>query len=311
MKDSYAREIDYARISITDQCNLSCKYCKSENDELLPQQMNLKQLKTLIKVLNDLHFRKLRFTGGEPLLCKDIVEILEYAKNQENIKDIGLTTNGIFLDQYLEGLVKAGLKRINISLDTLKKQRYQEITGADYLERVIHNIVMAKNKGLIVKVNAVLMKGVNDDEIADFLKFGRENDVQVRFIELMTIGDNNDYVADKQLNVAERFKDYQRKEKKPNCKDVSDYFYDEHGYCFGIISPISNHFCDRCNRIRFTSDGKLRLCLHSDVDIDIYPYLDDEKKLYEIISKEIKNKPEKHYLDEDKSAKRAMSKIGG
>jgi len=310
MKDRYSREIDYARIGVTDSCNLSCHYCKSEEEKEV-NQLSSEQLKIIVDALNQLEFKKLRFTGGEPLLNPDIVQIIAYANSKENIRDVGLTTNGVLLDRYLDELVDAGLKRINISLDSLNRDKFFKITKSNTLERVLTNIVSARKKDLIVKVNVVLMKGINDDEINDFLEFGRINDVQFRFIELMPIGHNRSYINDKQLSATEFFKHHQKKEKKPNCKDVSDYYIDEFGYVFGIISPLSNHFCKTCNRVRFTSDAKLRLCLHSNQDIDISPYLNNQNQLMNIIVKSVNEKPDKHRLNDDKISKRAMNKIGG
>jgi len=310
MKDQYLREVDYARISITDSCNLCCHYCKSGTDSEVNQLSN-EQIKTIVDVLDKLEFRKLRFTGGEPLLNPDIVQIISYTNNKKNIRDIGLTTNGVLLDRYLDELVSVGLKRINISLDTLDEEKFVEISKSNKLKQVLANIVAARDSGLIVKVNVVLMKGINDNEINDFLEFGRVNDVQFRFIELMPIGSNGDYINGKQLNTTELFKNYQKQDKRPNCKDVSDYYADQFGYVFGIISPLSNHFCKTCNRIRFTSDAKLRLCLHSDKDIDISPYLHNQDRLLKKIARSIKEKPDKHYLDEHKVSRRAMNKIGG
>jgi len=310
MRDQYLREIDYARIGVTDSCNLSCHYCKSGKDRDV-NQLSSEQLKIIVDVLDKLEFRKLKFTGGEPLLNPGLAQIIAYANNKESIKDVGLTTNGVLLDRYLDELVNAGLKRINISLDSLDKDKFFEITKSNNLEQVLANIVSARVRDLIVKVNVVLMKGINDDEINDFLEFGRVNDVQFRFIELMPMGHNHGYINDKQLSVTKRFKNYQKREKKPNCKDVSDYYIDPFGYVFGIISPLSNHFCKTCNRIRFTSDAKLRLCLHSDMDIDIRPYLNNQDQLLDIIVKSINEKPDKHRLNDDKVSRRAMNKIGG
>ena len=310
MKDQYLREIDYARIGITDSCNLSCYYCKSGQDREV-NQLSSEQLKIIVDALDKLAFRKLKFTGGEPLLNPDIAQIVAYANNKENIKDVGLTTNGVLLDRYLDELVGAGLKRINISLDSLDNDKFFEITKSNNLEKLLANIVSASVRGLIVKVNVVLMKGVNDSEINDFLEFGRTHDVQFRFIELMPIGQNRDYFNDKQLSVNELVKNYQKREKRPNCKDVSDYYIDQFGYVFGVISPLSNHFCKTCNRVRFTSDAKLRLCLHSDKDIDISPYLNNQVQLVDIIVRSINEKPDKHRLNDDEVSKRAMNKIGG
>jgi len=310
MEDGFLRAIDYARISVTDGCNFGCHYCKVP-EECEASSLSGNQLKTLVDALDKLKFRKLRFTGGEPLLNANLVEVISYANNKPHIKDIGLTTNGLLLDRYLDQLVDAGLKRINISLDSLKKERFHQITKVDKLEKVLENIVLARAKDLIVKVNVVLMKGINDDEIDDFLAFGRTNDVQFRFIELMKIGKNGGYVKDKQFDLTAHFKDYEKQAKRPGCKDVSDYYMDEFGYIFGIISPLSNHFCATCNRIRFTSDGKLRLCLHGNHEIDMTPYLTDADALAMVIMKSVNAKPDKHRMNEGEVSKRAMNRIGG
>ena len=310
MKDQYLRKIDYARIGITDSCNLRCHYCMDEKVKEI-NQLSREQLNTIVDVLDKLEFRKLKFTGGEPLLNNDIASVVAYANDKENIRDIGLTTNGVLLDRYLDELVDAGLKRINISLDSLDKDKFCKITKSNYLDRVLANIISARKRNLIVKVNVVLMKGINDDEINDFLEFGRNSNVQIRFIELMPIGQNGDFFNGKQLNTIELFKNYQKRPKKPNCKDVSDYFIDQYGYVFGIISPLSNHFCETCNRIRFTSDGKLRLCLHSDNDVDISPYLNDKDQLLNVILTSINDKPDMHHLNNNAISHRAMNQIGG
>ena len=310
MKDQYSRKIDYARIGITDSCNLRCHYCMSEKANEI-NQLSSGQLKTIVDVLDKLEFRKLKFTGGEPLLNTDIAAIVAYANDKEHIRDIGLTTNGVLLDRYLDELVDAGLKRINISLDSLDKDKFCKITKCNYLDQVLANINSARDRNLIVKVNVVLMKGINDNEINDFLEFGRTSHVQVRFIELMPIGQNGNFFNGKQLNTIELFKNYQKRPKKPNCKDVSDYYIDEYGYVFGTISPLSNHFCKACNRIRFTSDAKLRLCLHSDDDIDLGPYLNNQDQLLDIIVKSINAKPDMHHLNDNAISGRAMNQIGG
>lgn len=310
MKDGFSRVIDYARISITDGCNFSCHYCKVP-EECAVSQLSGDQLKTLVDTLDQLKFRKLRFTGGEPLLHKNLVEVIDYALKKQHIKDIGITTNAFLLDDYLDPLVQAGLKRINISLDSLKKDRFHQITKVDKLEKVLENIVLARQKNLIVKVNVVLMKGVNDDEIPDFLAFGKRHDVQIRFIELMKIGKNGGFVKDKQFDLTAHFKAYKKQAKRPGCKDVTDYYIDEFGYVFGIISPLSNHFCATCNRIRFTSDGKLRLCLHGNHETDIKQHLNDEEALAKIIVECVNAKPDKHRMNEGEITDRGMNRIGG
>lgn len=311
MKDAYQREINYARISITDYCNLMCQYCRTEDDVVQVEQIGIRKIKSIIDVLDALNFKKIRFTGGEPLLSENIIELVEYTNNKENINDIGLTTNGVLLKKYADELLDNGLKRVNISLDTLDAKKFYEITKTNLLSEVLDGIAYAKKIGMLVKINVVLLNGLNDNEIKDFLTFGRLNDIQVRFIELMPIGDNQEYIAGKQQTALDFFKDVKLTKVASDSNDVSDYYIDDHGYEFGIITPMSNHFCEKCNRIRFTSDGKLRLCLHSNDDIDLNGYLEDYDKLYQLMESVIMNKPEQHHLDENKISKKGMSKIGG
>lgn len=311
MKDAFEREINYARISITDYCNLMCQYCRSEDDDVTIKQIGFRKIKNIIDVLDRLKFNKIRFTGGEPLLSENIVELVEYANNKKSITDIGLTTNAVLLDKYAQLLVENGLKRVNISLDTLDREKFKSITKTDLISKVFDGINAAKKVGMIVKINVVLLDGVNDDEIQDFLDYGYENDIQVRFIELMPIGDNQDYIEGKQKTALDFFNNKDITKVVSDKNDVADYYVDNRGYEFGIITPMSNHFCQSCNRIRFTSDGKLRLCLHSNDDIDLNESLNDLDKLHDLLESVIKNKPEKHHLEDNELSTRGMSKIGG
>jgi cyclic pyranopterin phosphate synthase len=311
MEDSYGRIIDYARISLTDRCNLFCQYCRCDDDIVSENIISMKHIKNIVATLGELNFRKIRFTGGEPLLNSDIVELVSYANSFESIKDIGITSNGILLDYYLDDLMQAGLKRINISLDTLDRQKYKKVTKLDVFERVIKKNKKAKEVGLHVKVNVVLMKDFNDCEVEDFLLFSKENDVEVRFIEMMKLGNNNSFVEDHYIGVNDVFAAYQKVLKKPGCRDVADYYINENGVRFGVIAPMSQHFCATCNRVRFTSDLKLRLCLHTNLDIDLSDYIDNSEKLGLLIKNAITQKPIKHNLDNDIYAEKNMVKIGG
>jgi len=310
MKDRYNRVIDYARISLTDMCNLHCQYCRSEDYDDC-SKLSSNNVKHIIDVLAKLNFRKIRFTGGEPLLDSDIVDLVEYACIKNEIKDIGITTNGILLDIYIDDLIKAGLKRINISLDTLDRDTYKEITKLDVFDRVFNNIIKAREKGLLVKVNCVLLKGVNDHQIDEFLEFSKKYDIEIRFIELMPMGSNNAYATDKYISGSDLFKGYTKVPKKCGCKDVADYYLGDNGIRFGLISPMSNHFCSTCNRLRFTSEKTMRMCLHSNNEIDLSGVIDDENKLLETIEAAIFDKPEKHHLQENELSNKDMSKIGG
>ncbi len=310
MKDKYNRKIEYARISLTNKCNLNCRYCMPTNQKECHSSLSKDNYFNIIDSLSKLGFKKVRFTGGEPLLINYISELVKHSS--KTIEDIGITTNAILLDRHIDDLVNSGLKRINISLDTLDKDKYKNLSGNDSLTKVLNSIKLAKDKGLKVKINTVLLKGVNDNEIEDIINFGIKENVQVRFIELMTIGENIEYLKEKYISYEDAFKNIDYKEVKKDSNDASSYYeYKDTGYEFGIISSMSNHFCNRCNRIRFTSRGMLRLCLHSDNDIDLNAYLDDSQILSEKILSCIVGKPEKHELLNNKISKVNMNNIGG
>lgn len=309
MNDSFNRNINYARISLTNLCNLNCQYCSKNNGE--KQNISTFFYKNLIDVLDEIGIEKIRFTGGEPLLNSNIVELVKYTAKKQNVKDICITTNAILLDKYIDDLVKYKLNRINISLDTIDSKKYFEITGKNLKDKVLENIKLAKNKGLKVKINSVLLKGLTIENIEEFLEFGYQNNIQIRFIELMPIGNNIDYYSDKYLNSNDIISKLDCYELDIYKNDVVTYFRYKDKYDFGIISPISNHFCNTCNRIRITSSGNLRLCLHSDNEIDLLSYKNDKDMLYKIISDNIKKKPEKHLINQKEFAKTNMIQIGG
>ncbi len=310
MIDKFDRKINYARISLTSLCNLKCSYCAPYNSE--KKNISLNFYKTLIDALDELKIKKIRFTGGEPLLNANIIKLVEYANNKENIKDIAITTNGILFDKYLDVLVKKGLNKINFSLDTISREIYTKLTGEDKFNIVIKNIEKAKKYGIEVKINAVLLKGITDKAIKDFLKFGYEHDIQIRFIELMPIGDNIEYYKKNYLSSEEVIKKLNcTLSEKNKIDEVATYYTYENKYDFGVISPISNHFCNSCNRIRITSKGKLRLCLHSDEELDLLKFKEDKQKMYEYLKEQIYYKPEKHFINEEKFTKSSMVQIGG
>ncbi len=309
MIDSYNRKIEYARISLTNICNLRCSYC-SQSD-LENEHIPIEFYKNLIDVLSSLGIRKVRFTGGEPLLSKNIVEIIKYSSSKENIKDIAITSNGILLEKYIDDLVYSGLNRINLSLDTRNKITYKRITGYDKLNLVIKNILIAKSKGITIKINTVMLRGIIDKEIEEFLDFGFKNNIEIRFIELMPIGDNREYYNKYYISSGEVLDKLDCLKVNLEESGVTTYYRYKNKYNFGIISPISNHFCNDCNRIRITSEGSLRLCLHSDSEINLLKYGNDREKLYKILSENIKFKPEKHEIYEKNFSKSSMIQIGG
>ncbi len=309
MIDSFKREINYVRISLTSICNLKCAYCSQyDGDKKL---ISVQFYKNLIDVLAELGIEKIRFTGGEPLLNPNIVELVKYANSKPSVKDIAITTNGVLFDKYLDELIESGLTRINLSLDTTSKEVYENLTGQDKLDVVLENIKKARSRGLKVKVNTVLIKGVTDVEITELLEFGYENNIQIRLIELMPIGDNLDFYNKHYLNSKVIIDTLDCEVVESDNSDVATYYKYQDKYEFGVISAVSNHFCNSCNRIRITSQGKLRLCLHSDNEIDLLEFKDDKENLKKVLRESISKKPEKHNITEKEFAKSNMVQIGG
>ena len=331
-KDSYNRTIDYLRISITDRCNLRCVYCMP-SEGLRPmghkEILRYEEIVRVVTIAAGIGLRKVRITGGEPLARKDVTYLIAALKNIEGIRDLSLTTNGILLSRYANKLVEAGLQRINISLDSLKPDRYEEITRGGDLNLVLRGIEAAEKAGLSpIKINMVPIRGINSDEIEDFAKMTLKVPYQIRFIEFMPFGTEGLWSPEKFISTDEiksivegigPLIPVKLKRSGP-----AIYFrFDNAPGVVGFISPISNHFCGECNRLRLTADGKLRPCLFSETEIDLKPALrggapDDEIK--RLIKLSIEVKPERHHIQDTdllslmknkEYCKRPMSRIGG
>lgn len=323
MEDKYSRKIDYFRISVTDRCNLRCSYCMPpegikliSHDEILRYE----EIIRLSEIAYKLGFRKFRITGGEPLCRKGISFLISgIAKINTNI-DLSLTTNGVLLAKYVDELKSAGLSRVNISLDTLDRQKFKEITKSDLLDEVVNSIDKAIEVGLSpVKVNVVVVRGVNDDEILNFVEFVKDKPIFVRFIELMPFMRNN-WDKEKFISSVEI---KQIIDKHFNLLSIEDSYsngpsvdYKIGGYKgkIGFISPLSEKFCGSCNRLRLTSDGHLLPCLMSNIEIDIKFAMRNgatDKELMNIMQNAIIKKPEGHRLGKTYNTLREMSKIGG
>ena len=248
MKDKFNREIDYLRISLTEACNLRCVYCMPEGDVCFKNDNGLTddEIKYLIDIFGDIGLKKIRFTGGEPLLRKNIVELVSKAKEKE-IGKIALTTNGVLLPKYLDGLINAGLNEINISLDSLKEDVFKKITRGGNLISVVESIKKAVNKGIKVKINAVIVKGINDNEFLDLCKLSVHHKLDIRFIELMPIGEGTKYtgVSGKDLEKILK-KNFNIKEAKSDKDNGPAFYYRIEGAegRVGFISALSNHFCE-------------------------------------------------------------------
>lgn len=322
MKDGIGRDIDYLRLSITDHCNLQCIYCMPEkcsfsrSNEFLTSD----EIEKIVIATSKLGIKKVRLTGGEPLIRKDFLEILKKIKKIDGIEKIAVTTNGINLYENLEKYEKAGLNCLNISLDSLNSEKYKEITRGGDLNKVLNAIKKACEMSYErVRVNVVVIEGVNLEELFDFVNLAKEYRVGVRFIELMPIGEGKKFKSVKNSELLNRIKErytlYEVHEKKG---DGPAKYYKIDGFKgeIGFISPLSNKFCEKCNRIRVTSKGFLKLCLHYNEGIDLKPYLKKEcSELSEIIKKSLEKKPKNHDMGLECSNKKIddkrMNEIGG
>lgn len=319
MLDRYGRKIEYIRVSVTDNCNLKCLYCSPGegncaqkcSDFLTPEEFE-----AVVMSLAKAGIRKVRITGGEPLVRSDVCEIVRRIAAIPGIEDISMTTNGINLDRMIYKLKEAGLKRLNISLDSLQPERFRYITGGGEIKYTLKGIERALELGMTpVKINTVLIKGVNDDEIDDFIKLTEKDPLEVRFIELMPIGRFGEQNSDKIVLNSDIIESHpQLIYCGESEKGASASYYRIEGYKgkVGFISPVSHKFCSSCNRIRLTCDGKIRPCLGNNGEVDITGILRNNKeKLDELIQKIIYEKPEGHHFESDFSSSRNMNRIGG
>jgi len=288
--DNWGREIDYLRISVTDRCNLRCKYCMPEegiefkkHDDILRYEQIIK----IVKIGKKLGIKKVRITGGEPLVRKDLSKLIN-GLNMLELKDISITTNGVLFAEQAAALKKAGLDRVNLSIDTLKKDKYKKITRRDRFEDVISGIEAAFNFGFApVKLNVVLMKGINDDELLDFARLILDKPIHVRFIEYMPLGEEiNGAVYYDMKKAKEKIeKEFKLENTEVTGNGPANYYKISGSKgSIGFISPISEHFCLECNRLRLTADGKFRPCLARDLEVEIPDNFSEESiiKAYKI-----------------------------
>lgn len=319
MLDGYERNIDYARISLTDKCNLRCVYCMPEDkvyeNNLINDTLSFNDYKFIINGLSQVGIKKIKFTGGEPLLYPHLIELIKYAHYECNIDDISITTNGIGLNEIAYELKRSGLKSVNISLDSLKSYKYKSITRGGNLTDVLKSINRCLELGIKVKINCVVIKRFNDDEVYDFIEMVNYYPIDVRFIELMPLGEGEYFYENGYFNISNFINDIDELYKIEDEKGSTARLY-QAKYAkgrIGIITPISCQFCNTCNRIRITSDGKIKLCLHSNEETDIRYYLNKPMIFKEVLKEIILKKPDKHNLLESNSSDtyRQMYEIGG
>ncbi len=327
--DQFGRKINYLRLSITDRCNLRCSYCSSEKEfQLLPHQdiLSYEECLALIRLSDSLGVKKVRLTGGEPFVRKDFMGFLCRLKTELPEIDLRLTTNGTLLAGRIAALQAMGIRCLNISLDTLKPEKYVRITGRDYFFSVRQAIDECLEQGIRVKINCVALNGFNDGELADFVAFAQKYPVDVRFIEFMPVGCGTSWEKHFFWSAEKILADLSRMtEVKPVLQTQADrgparlYALPGGKGRIGLISPLSNHFCATCNRFRITADGKLRTCLFSDTEYDLRSLLRSSGNMGDVLrvmQEAGKEKPIGHELLMEKQASvsvcgRRMSAIGG
>ena len=312
LKDSFGRTFPYIRLSITDVCNFKCGYClpngyqidKSDNRKFL----HLDEVRRLAKALSELGVNKIRLTGGEPTVRKDFFDIVKTIKENSGIKKTVITTNGYHLDKIAYKIKESGLDGINISIDSLNKEVFKKVTSHDRLEEILRGIKVLQSLNFKnIKINAVLLKGINDseDDFNQWSNFIQENKIDFRYIELMQTGDNLDYFR-KYHVPATKFTDYLNKNNwiiqtfGRDAGPAKNYLNPKFKGKFGIIAPYSKDFCKTCNRLRITAKGDLRLCLFGNTGINIRHLMQTDNQIEELkdlILKQLNFKKESHYLE--------------
>lgn len=313
MKDRFGRNITYFRISVTDLCNLRCKYCMPESGvkSLCHSDiLSIEEIVEIVKVASKNGIKKIRLTGGEPLVRRGFINLCKQISEINEIEDIAITTNGVYLKSMADELFENKVRRINFSLDTLVKEKYNDITRRNDFDKTMESLFYVIKKGFKVKINVVLIGGFNDDEIQDFVNLANDYDLEVRFIELMQIGETANWSKDKFVSNKIVLEKVPELEFDGVSGVAKIYKIKGQKGRIGLISPISCSFCEDCNRIRLTSDGKLKPCLHSKDEINLKGLSGEE--LEEVFKRGIFEKPEKHHLEDGKSeSARDMNKIGG
>lgn len=319
--DGHGRKVNYLRISVTERCNFRCQYCMPEKPfSWVPKEnlLSFEDLFLFVKVGIDEGINKIRITGGEPLLRADLDKFIKMISDYRNDLDLALTTNGYLLKQCAKKLKDAGLKRINISLDSLRSETAKKISQKDVFLQVIEGIKEALRVGFSVKINTVPLKGINSDEILDLLEYAKSNNMRIRFIEYM----ENKYANDKLQGLSsQEIKDvisqkYPFKEIGRVGSSPAHLFELEDGYRFGIIDPHKHDFCEDCNRIRLTAEGMLIPCLYFDEAMSIKDAVQkgDIEGATNVLREVLKNKPEKNKWsdnNENETSDRAFYQTGG
>jgi len=325
--DSFNRQVRYLRLSVTDRCNLRCTYCMAEDMSFLPKSkvLSIEEMALVARAFVELGVEKIRLTGGEPLVRNGVLDLATQLSRLEGLRELVMTTNGVLLDKYSATLVAAGVSRLNISIDSLRSDRFKTLTRFGALDDVLRGIEVARLAGFAkIKLNAVILKGVNQDEVIELTQFAVDKGLDISFIEEMPLGEISSHQrADSMLDslsVREQLEEVFTL----NESDFSDPAAGPSRYLsvansdtkVGFISPMSNNFCATCNRVRVTAEGRLLLCLGNDHSLDLREIVRanplDIDILKEAIIGSMQYKPEQHYFDpNDITITRHMSATGG
>ncbi len=323
--DTFGRKHNILRISVTDRCNLRCTYCMPEDVVFMDRSalLTFEEMTHFVRVAAPLGVDKVRLTGGEPLMRRDLATLVRMLADVPGLRDLGLTTNGLLLAEQAQPLYDAGLRRINISLDTLSPERFKQLTRREGLERVLAGILAAQRAGFDpVKVNAVSIRGVTEPEVVPLARFAREHGLEMRFIEYMPIGADH-WERDKVYFAHEILEQIEREvaplmpaEDYDPRAPAMEFRYADGGGRVGIIASVSRPFCLSCNRLRLTAEGKLRNCLFALTEVDVKPHLrdrPDDDALAEAIRLNVRDKWEGHEINTSRFIKplRTMHAIGG
>ena len=323
--DNFGRQVTYVRLSVTDRCDFRCVYCMSESMTFLPKEsvLSLEEIGRIAQVFSELGVEKIRLTGGEPLVRRDVMQVIDYIGGL-GLKDFAMTTNGSQLPRYAKDLKTAGLHRLNISLDSLDAKKFKRITRTGNLQQVLDGIDAAIQAGFKgIKLNAVIMKGRNEDEVLDLVEFARSKKIDISFIEEMPLGVVSDhergetYCSSDEVRkiIASRYTIAPNKAKTAGPSRY--YSMPDSSINLGFISPHSHNFCGDCNRVRVTVEGRLLLCLGNEHSIDLRPYLrnhpQNNQPLKQAIIDSMAIKPERHHFtnDGDVQVVRMMNMTGG
>ncbi len=323
IEDPFGRKFPYLRLSVTDVCNFSCSYCLPDGYQKTGCEsfLNISEIERLVRAFASMGTWKIRLTGGEPTVRKDFVDIAKMVASVPGIRKLAFTTNGYKLPQRAQGYFDAGLRAINISIDSLNAQKFHDITGHDRLNEVVSGVDAALEAGFeAVKINTVLLKGINDGELGSYLDFVKDKPISLRFIELMQTGDNQGYFKEHHLNaniIREELlqKGWQLQKREEGAGPAAEYSHTDYQGKIGLIAPYSKDFCKSCNRLRVSARGDLHLCLFGQGGHSLRPLLQDDdqiEELKETLMKLMSFKRSSHFLEQgDTGVRNNLSSVGG